>query len=208
MFPAGMNVPGQWPWRAMILPQMEGKNVYEAINFEHRPHCFDHARRANLPYLTSVEAYTCPSDPQADGRYPNYGGAAFTVTNYFGVSGNNTSDWPGNGSFFINGGVKLRDITDGTTSTVIVGERGLPSGVYWGWALCGGGFNDAYLSMRLGVAPGDDSGAHNNHFWSHHTGGAQFMMGDGSVHFLSNNVNHGTALALSTRAGGEVVGEF
>lgn len=44
--------------------------------------------------------------------------------------------------------------------------------------------------------------------YSFHTGGAHFTLGDGSVRFISENINFGTFIALSTPAGGEVVPEF
>jgi len=45
-------------------------------------------------------------------------------------------------------------------------------------------------------------------FSSFHTGGVQGLMADGSVRFFSDNMNAGTQLALGTRSGGEVLGEF
>jgi prepilin-type N-terminal cleavage/methylation domain len=44
--------------------------------------------------------------------------------------------------------------------------------------------------------------------YSFHTGGAHFGLGDGSVRFISENINFATFIALATPAGGEVVGEF
>jgi prepilin-type processing-associated H-X9-DG protein len=44
--------------------------------------------------------------------------------------------------------------------------------------------------------------------YSFHTGGAQFTLGDGSVRFISENINFSVFVALVTPAGGEVVGEF
>jgi prepilin-type N-terminal cleavage/methylation domain-containing protein/prepilin-type processing-associated H-X9-DG protein len=43
-------------------------------------------------------------------------------------------------------------------------------------------------------------------FGSNHAGGANFLFGDGSVHFLTTGINQATYSALGTRAGGEVVG--
>ena len=45
-------------------------------------------------------------------------------------------------------------------------------------------------------------------FWSMHPGGANFLFGDGSVHFLSSGINPNTYQALGTIAGGEVVGDY
>ena len=43
---------------------------------------------------------------------------------------------------------------------------------------------------------------------SRHTGGAHFLLGDGAVRFISDNVDTSTIRSLGTRAGGEVLGEF
>jgi prepilin-type processing-associated H-X9-DG protein len=43
---------------------------------------------------------------------------------------------------------------------------------------------------------------------SYHTGGCHFLMGDGAVRFISENIDLGTLQDLTTRAGAEVVGEF
>jgi prepilin-type processing-associated H-X9-DG protein len=45
-------------------------------------------------------------------------------------------------------------------------------------------------------------------FGSYHTGGAHFLLTDGSVRFISENVSLNVYHALGTRRGGEVVGEF
>ena len=43
------------------------------------------------------------------------------------------------------------------------------------------------------------------HFWSLHPGGANFLFGDGSVHFLAYSAAGSILPALATRGGGEVV---
>ena len=45
-------------------------------------------------------------------------------------------------------------------------------------------------------------------FKSRHTGGAQFLFGDGSVHFLSENIDFDTYNNLGAKDDGNVVGEF
>jgi hypothetical protein len=54
----------------------------------------------------------------------------------------------------------------------------------------------------------NDPAAHFDDFSSHHTGGSQFCLGDGSVTFISENIDHGLYQSLATISGGEVVGEF
>jgi prepilin-type processing-associated H-X9-DG protein len=54
----------------------------------------------------------------------------------------------------------------------------------------------------------NDPAAHFDDFSSQHTGGAQFCLADGSVHFLSENIDLSVYRSLATRAGGELVSEF
>ncbi len=44
--------------------------------------------------------------------------------------------------------------------------------------------------------------------FSYHTGGAHFLLGDGSVRFVSENLSLAVWVSLLTRGNGEVVGEF
>lgn len=107
---------------------------------------------------------------------------------------------------------KIADITDGTTNTIAMGEC---IGAWCGWQV-GWGFQSFgttahainYLNATL-----KNSAAVGNHdacigFRSQHVGGAHFLLGDGSVRFISENISGATYSALASRAGGEVVGEF
>ncbi|RLS35937.1 MAG: DUF1559 domain-containing protein [Planctomycetota bacterium] len=144
-------------------------------------------------------------------------------------------------------GVRLAQISDGLSNTMLVGEdAGRPS-LYikqkpamnpksgavsgtpwtkdgWGWADINNGFsldgsaenginNDTSSS---GVVT-NSSGAigkcyincsNDSEMYSFHTGGSHVLMGDGAVRFLSANIDGQTLVALGTRDGGEVVGEF
>jgi prepilin-type processing-associated H-X9-DG protein len=44
--------------------------------------------------------------------------------------------------------------------------------------------------------------------FSFHTGGAQFVFGDGSVHFMSQNIENNTYAGMYTRNRGEVLGDL
>ena len=43
---------------------------------------------------------------------------------------------------------------------------------------------------------------------SRHPGGVNTLLGDGSVHFIRDSINLVTWRALSSRAGGEVIGDY
>ncbi|QDT89618.1 DUF1559 domain-containing protein [Gimesia algae] len=106
---------------------------------------------------------------------------------------------------------KMRDITDGTTNTFLMGEidsspTGTPEtgtsvvGSVWAYGYVG--YTWGTTSARLNLHDGTTT---YGVFRSQHPGGAHFAMVDGSVHYLSENINYDLYQALSTRAGGEIV---
>jgi prepilin-type N-terminal cleavage/methylation domain-containing protein len=93
----------------------------------------------------------------------------------------------------------------------------------WGWADINNGFsldgsgtnginNDTSGSGVVTLAAGGGrcfiNCANDSEFYSFHTGGTHTLLGDGSVRFLSENLDGQTLVALGTRAGGELVGDF
>ena len=139
-----------------------------------------------------------------------------------------------NGVFWSNSSVQFRDITDGTTNTILVGERtweltklGTPlsfkgrthphAAHVYGTATAA---SNTYYGMAdvLGVGESriNGSGYPRNSFSSSHTGGAHFVLCDGSVRFISENVDHlkstsaidSTFERLLDRADGDPIGEY
>ncbi len=110
----------------------------------------------------------------------------------------------------VNAPTRVRDVTDGTSNTFFAGEA-LPAWTQWDWwfnpnastANCAEPLN-ALLKrpLNLGDWPNNYSYA------SKHVGGGQFTMADGSVRFISENINIVTYRALATISSQEVTGEF
>lgn len=129
---------------------------------------------------------------------------------------------------------RIRDVIDGTSNTLLLGERVGGTNIYSGTTINptltaalgstnGGGWGDFLSgehwysgSLRDGTSTSGDGGpcavncsnARSTGFLSFHVGGAHFLMGDGAVRFISQNIDAYTLASLTTRAGGEVVGEF
>jgi prepilin-type N-terminal cleavage/methylation domain-containing protein/prepilin-type processing-associated H-X9-DG protein len=126
---------------------------------------------------------------------------------------------------------KFRDITDGTSNTFLVGERVGGSNVYrrkqidaamtsvagpsqggaWGDFLNGEHWPNG--SLYDGTGDGGPciincTNLRSRGHMSFHDGGAQFLMGDGAVRFVSENISAQTFAGLYTRGKGEVIGEF
>ncbi|HVJ88016.1 MAG TPA: DUF1559 domain-containing protein [Caulifigura sp.] len=133
------------------------------------------------------------------------------------------------------GGIRrIRDITDGTSNSVAIGERCYQKGkVIYGaaamWGIRGSGeaagdeltnmvngFACGWRSINAPEEPNVAAPTHRRGFSSNHTGGAQFLMGDGSVRFISENISHRpgatpvdtTWARVLAATDGEPVGEF
>ncbi len=124
----------------------------------------------------------------------------------------------GNGIFYVRSRTRLADVVDGLSNTIFVSEVPDSGGDAMGGfsagadrkAMFSGGADSnppTEMSEFLIAAEGNDpiNGGAEEAAGSWHTGGAQFAMGDGSVQFLSENMDMKTYQALSTRAEGEVV---
>ena len=215
-------------WAAMILPQMEQNNAYQLFNS-----LLPLTDPANAAFLqVQIPAYKCPSDPQPDkftisSEATGAVLAELPIANYIGVFGpenlDNCENSPGNlpvmsdgtckgsGVFYHNSSVRLRDLSDGTSSTLMTGERRTNASLDW-FSSWPGMISEGEESIQRVCGSADHvpnhPASHFDDFSSHHVGGAQFCLGDGSVHFISENIDGRLYQALATIQNGEVVGDF
>jgi prepilin-type processing-associated H-X9-DG protein len=150
----------------------------------------------------------------------SYGGAAGTVSTYW---MNATRD----GVFYINSRTRVADITDGTSNTLFFAERyhwdpnwanatggGLDIPTYGGWVWTNvNSCEDILLGTEVPInwlIPAGQTGyavtdPRLNAIGSGHTGGANVVFADGSVHFLTTATSLQVLNALGTRTDSEVV---
>jgi prepilin-type N-terminal cleavage/methylation domain-containing protein/prepilin-type processing-associated H-X9-DG protein len=229
----GVDVGPGWAWGSMILPQIEQGALFNAINFSLSVAYHDN----DTASLTRINAYLCASDAAPTQVAVRDNANTTTVdtvagSNYVGVFGIGeiaAAPGAGQGIFFRNSRIGIRDITDGSSQTIAVGERSHNlSYVTWtarsigGWEFTTssveGGTDrfsaDAEESWTqilgpVGTADGNrtpnNPEAHVEDYWSRHPGGVNFLFADGSVRFLKDSINPTAYRALATRAGGEVV---
>jgi prepilin-type N-terminal cleavage/methylation domain-containing protein/prepilin-type processing-associated H-X9-DG protein len=101
----------------------------------------------------------------------------------------------------------FREVSDGLTHTFMVGET-IPSHCAWN-----GAFNSNFpvypTTIPLNtLVPDNGTGANyptTCGFKSYHSGGANFVMGDASVHFVADSIDYKLYNQLGSRAGAEMV---
>lgn len=210
VFPIG-NVPNTYfAFQTMILPQLDQDPLYRKIDYSAGKTCFTWKSGLSVgedPGNTSVSVFGCPGDPYSNQRSFSRSGVN-VPTNYLGIWGATPTDL--DGVLFSGSRIAFGDIQDGSSNTLLVGERGIPKTLDRGWPLCaygyrGDGLTDNLLSTIEGLHRGSADGSHNGHFWSYHSNVAQFVFADGSVKSLSFSLDDSIFQSMATRAGGEVI---
>lgn len=216
-----------WGWGAMLLPQLEQKPVYDTLDFR-RPIEDPH----NGARVAMLSAFICPSD-NIEHQWPAESRDAtgkptrliceVGPANYVGMYGTSDPGVDGDGMFFRNSRVAPRDVRDGLSQTIALGERSHQLGeATWVGAVTGtilfpdeseGEIGRPRLEHSsgmvlghagLGHGPGDPR-SEINQFYSQHGQGAVFMFADSHASFLPSTMDYKVYRALATRAGNETV---
>jgi prepilin-type N-terminal cleavage/methylation domain-containing protein len=227
--PSPLGTPG-WGWAASILSNIEENAVADIANMN-LPIADPANEAARTRYLPN---FRCPSDVGGDELFV-LEGTSLTVAraNYVGMFGTleehehedhdhdhghadeddhghgiEEHAGHGDGTFFHNSKIRFSSMTDGLSKTIMVGERSSKLGAST-WTGVVPGAEEAMVRV-VGVADHtpNHASAHFDDFSSFHSGGALFVFGDGSVHFIADTVDLETFHALSTRGAGDVPGQF
>lgn len=193
-------------WTVQILPYIEQGNVFKHFDQEAGAYA-----AANLPVRQQrIGILICPS---FGGRSESED-SKVVVTTYAGCHHDREApiDDDNNGVLYLNSHIRMGQILDGTSNTILLGEM-LPQSDTLGWV------SGTRASLRnTGSLRGHASSAVPNDnptpagslvvggFGSSHTGGAQFTFADGSVHFLSQTTEISLLKKLGHRADGEMMG--
>jgi prepilin-type N-terminal cleavage/methylation domain-containing protein/prepilin-type processing-associated H-X9-DG protein len=218
-----------WGWAALLLTDLDQDPLRGQVHFDLQ--ISDPANAAAR--VTVVRVYQCPSDSGSDtftvvdaGGNPVCDVARASYVAMNGVLGVSSDAWDNNGAFVRNKRMRARDIMDGLSFTLFVGERAANmSGVTWAGAVTNGvvpairylspadQLANAELAPALVLAHGSKSHIPNNALVfdadatsSNHTLGVNFLYGDGSVRAIANTIDGSLYEALLTRAGGETIG--
>jgi prepilin-type N-terminal cleavage/methylation domain-containing protein len=220
------TTPG-WGWASAILPQLEQGPLYNAANL-------------NLPIedptnltvrTTALAIYTCPTDREV---------GLFTVTDinnnpiadawsnsYAGNFGRdvNIAKAPtgGNGLFMCNLAFGIKNITDGSSQTILVGERAtINTRTPWAGAINNGtcritpGSPSRSTAVKTApvepLARADTGGGKSDNlfydpddFYGAHPAGLYFLMADGSILFIKASISSSVYGDLASRNWGEIV---
>lgn len=212
-------------WGSMLLPFLEQSTTFNQLDFSEPVYSSVNAatRMIHLP------VFLCPSDTVSGSGFVEMGSSAerYAMASYVGSFGppdlDDTQE-KRDGLFSRNSKSRIADIIDGTSSTLMLGER--ENGPFRRAGSHGVHFSYEttwFSAVRDFDDPSDDHGhmvlfqtgnvpnsplSDDRDVSAPHVGYANFLFADGHVQIISENVDFQLYQSLSTKGGGEVVGEF
>lgn len=220
-------------WLTMILPQIDQSTIYSQISFGQSLLNPQNDAASRMV----VSTFLCPSDIHGVGVMPNRrdSNSPRAVTNYKASLGSNW-EWgafaPAMSALGRNNGMtegldhcnglicrggdvppsttRIADVRDGTSTTFAIGEASPDWSWHTWWYWFNGSTATCAVPLNFWRIPEDtdDDWFYNYSFASRHQGGAHFCLVDGSVRFISENINRNVYHSAATIQGAEVIGEF
>jgi prepilin-type N-terminal cleavage/methylation domain-containing protein/prepilin-type processing-associated H-X9-DG protein len=212
-------------WGAMVLPYLDQTPLYGTFDWNVPLHDTRNlaARERHL------QVFICPSDTVSPGGFVEMGPVPerYAMCSYVGSFGPPDLDAvqeQRDGMFSRNSRTRFADVTDGLSNTLLCGER--ENGPFRNGAVHGNHFeyetawsgairdwdepDDDHGHMTLSQTghPPNNADSDDRDVSAPHVGYANFLMGDGSVRAITENIELGLYQKLSTRAGGDFPGEF
>ena len=228
----------QLSWHVYILPYISQKPLYDKFDLRESGAYEDSNR---LQYaLISIPLYLCPSsvaDKMQQGPNDNVNtpdlvsGQSTYTAHYLGVSGPKSTNAYSGAAYSVNTGgsseyggmalqgvftrdrdVRMKDITDGTSNTLAVGEQSWYNAItgtrYRPWVRgvdTSDGWTVSSRNVDVGINTPGVTIYNDISFGSQHPGGTNFVMADASVQFLSQDISMNVYRALASRNGEEPV---
>lgn len=220
------------PWRVFVLPFVEEQDLHDQIGPIETPSDPDFGGMRNqAARQQELKLYHCPSGPRSESpdQLSHYFGISGTreAADSWDLEDTAFGDVHLNGILYPESKTRISAITDGTSHTLAIGER---TYIFNHWLVGATWKGTPYERVgmaasknvvypinanhnRLGYYSGDRSapaGApktmllNDLEFGSDHSGGAQFMLADGSVQFLAEDLDITVYYGMATRNGGEI----
>jgi len=223
-------------WATLLLPYIEQQNIYSLWDLK-----IQCSRQVPQAYQQQVRTYWCPSRRKQVLSINDFVTPGAAIGDYNPSQGtipgvNNAND---DGAFmsalseFVQSGgftivnsfkprLRLANITDGTSNTLMFGEKHIRPNSLRGKnedrSIFGGQNNSTRrvagiqqnntANVRPLRPPNDENGANaNQSFGGPHPGVCEFVMCDGSIRKLNLNINIQTLTSLATRMGGETIAD-
>jgi hypothetical protein len=185
-FPAAAGTKPPVSWRVLLSPYLDKNNILSRYDVD-----AEWDSETNWPLQAERRPmFECPSRPISVDDQQRF------LTSYLAIAGPGTV-------FDGAEGKTIRDIRDGTTNTLMIAEA-CGTNVIWTDPR-----DQLVDQVPLSInAPGSAPGQSPGLMSSYHLGGAQALLADGSVRFVSQHIDPVVLKSLTTRAGGENIGEW